>query len=165
MQISDSQQPINASTPSTQDRKPSTWKIKLLYDGDCPLCMREVNFLVKRDAGRGLVNFVDISDSYYRSEDNAGIDYETAMGRIHAILPDGQVIKNVEVFRRTYEILGMGWVYAATKWPVIGPFVDWIYELWADRRLALTGRPNLKTLVKSRQQCADGETSGTCRLE
>jgi predicted DCC family thiol-disulfide oxidoreductase YuxK len=164
MQISEPQQPIDASISSNPDEKAPTWKIKLLYDGDCPLCMREVNFLVKRDAGRGLVNFVDISDPNYSPEDNAGIDYETAMGRIHAILPDGQVIKNVEVFRRTYEILGMGWVYAATKWPVIGPFVDWIYDLWADRRLALTGRPDLKTLVQSRQQCSDGESGGTCQL-
>ncbi|HEY9740679.1 MAG TPA: DCC1-like thiol-disulfide oxidoreductase family protein, partial [Coleofasciculaceae cyanobacterium] len=29
--------------------KPS-WQIKLLYDGECPLCVREVNFLRKRDA-------------------------------------------------------------------------------------------------------------------
>ena len=24
-----------------------TWKVKMLYDGDCPLCMREVNMLVR----------------------------------------------------------------------------------------------------------------------
>ncbi|MFN9173467.1 MAG: DCC1-like thiol-disulfide oxidoreductase family protein [Synechocystis sp.] len=31
------------------------WQIKLLYDGDCPLCLREVNFLQRKDRGRGLV--------------------------------------------------------------------------------------------------------------
>jgi predicted DCC family thiol-disulfide oxidoreductase YuxK len=41
------------------------WKIKLLYDGECPLCLREVNFLQKRDAGRELIAFVDISDLNY----------------------------------------------------------------------------------------------------
>jgi predicted DCC family thiol-disulfide oxidoreductase YuxK len=37
-----------------------TWKIELLYDGKCPLCLREVNFLRQKDAGRGIVSFVDI---------------------------------------------------------------------------------------------------------
>jgi predicted DCC family thiol-disulfide oxidoreductase YuxK len=138
------------------------WQIKLLYDGDCPLCVREVNFLKKRDNGRGLVNFVDIADPGYSAEDNAGIDYETAMGRIHAIRADGTVIKNVEVFRQTYDILGIGWIYAITKFPIIGPIVDWIYDLWADRRLALTGRPSLDTLVNERKQC-NASGKGTCR--
>ncbi len=50
----------SADTLENSTRSPS-WKIKLLYDGECPLCLREVNFLQKRDAGRGLVAFVDIA--------------------------------------------------------------------------------------------------------
>ncbi len=136
------------------------WKIKLLYDGECPLCLREVNFLQKRDAGRGLVQFVDIADDNYQPENQGGIDFETAMGRIHGVLPDGTVVKDIEVFRRVYEALGMGWVYAVTKLPIVGAIADWIYGLWADRRLALTGRPDLKTIVAEKQQrCSD-----QCRL-
>jgi len=75
--------------PESVEIKPSpSWQIKLLYDGQCPLCMREVNFLKKRDAGRGLVAFVDIADDLYNPEAHGGIDYETAMGRIHAVLPE-----------------------------------------------------------------------------
>ncbi|WP_414545453.1 thiol-disulfide oxidoreductase DCC family protein [Nostoc sp. CCY0012] len=138
------------------------WKIKLLYDGECPLCMREVNFLKKRDAGRGLVAFVDIADENYNPEENGGVDFETAMGRIHAVLPDGTLVKNVEVFRRIYETLGMGWIYAITKLPVIGAIADFLYGIWADKRLALTKRPNLKTILEERQQrmC---DTEGRCR--
>ncbi len=136
------------------------WKIKLLYDGECPLCLREVNFLQKRDAGRGLVQFVDIADDNYQPENQGGVDFETAMGRIHGVLPDGTVVKDIEVFRRVYEALGMGWVYAVTKLPIVGAIADWIYGLWADRRLALTGRPDLKTIVAEKQQrCTD-----QCRL-
>ena len=61
--------------------KPS-WQIKLLYDGECPLCVREVNFLRKRDAGRGKVTFVDIADDDYTPSTHGGVDFETAMGRI-----------------------------------------------------------------------------------
>ncbi len=130
----------------------TTWRIKLLYDGECPLCVKEVNFLLKKDAGRGLVNFIDISDDNYRAEENSGIDYETAMGRIHGILPDGKVIKNVAVFREIYAILGMGWVYRITKNPIIGRIADLIYGIWADYRLKLTGRQPLEIIVKERSK-------------
>jgi predicted DCC family thiol-disulfide oxidoreductase YuxK len=152
------------SPKSTEAPSSPSWQIKLLYDGECPLCLREVNFLKRRDAGRGLVAFVDIADERYTPEDHGGIDFETAMGRIHAVLPDGTVIKNVEVFRRVYETLGMGWVYAATKLPVIGFIVDALYGIWADLRLALTGRPNLATIVAERQKRIDGNGQGRCRL-
>ena len=142
--------------------KPS-WKIKLLYDGECPLCVREVNFLTKKDRGRGIVDFVDIADDDYDPLDNSNIDFATAMGRIHAILPDGSVIKNVEVFRRVYEELGMGWVYAVTKIPVLGAIADWIYGIWADWRLKLTGRPDLEAVIAQRQAKAE-LNSGRCRL-
>jgi predicted DCC family thiol-disulfide oxidoreductase YuxK len=46
----------------------------------------------------------------------------------------------------------MGWIYAITKLPVIGSIVDWLYGIWADWRLTLTGRPNLATIIEQRQQ-------------
>ncbi|MGB3207723.1 MAG: DUF393 domain-containing protein [Crinalium sp.] len=156
--------PESVQTYTQSQSSQKSWQIKLLYDSECPLCMREVNFLQKRDAGKGLVAFVDIADSSYAPEMNGDIDYETAMGRIHAVLPDGTVIKNVEVFRRVYEILGMGWIYAATKLPIIGAIIDKLYEIWADWRLALTGRPNLTTIVANRQQGIECEIQGRCRI-
>ncbi|MGI0489282.1 thiol-disulfide oxidoreductase DCC family protein [Pantanalinema rosaneae CENA516] len=141
-----------------------SWQIKLLYDSECPLCMREVNFLRRRDAGRGLVTFVDIADDRYSPDQNGGVDFETAMGRIHAVLPDGTVIKDVEVFRRVYEILGMGWIYAVTKLPLLGAIADWLYGIWADWRLTLTGRPNLDTIVRDRQARLECQIEGRCRL-
>ena len=52
------------------------WDIKMLYDGDCPLCMREVNMLRKRDKDQNKIGFVDISSPGYSAKDNAGISYE-----------------------------------------------------------------------------------------
>lgn len=139
---------------------PPSWQIKLLYDGDCPLCLREVAFLQKHDRGRGLVAFVDIARDDYTPADHGNLSFATAMGRIHAIRADGTIITNVEVFRQVYEILGMGWIYAATRWPLVGPLVDWAYGVWADWRLRLTGRPDLQTLVAQRQtRLACGDAS------
>ena len=148
------------------DQQPASWKIKLLYDGDCPLCLREVNFLTKKDAGRGLVKFVDVAGDDYDSAENAGIDFATAMGVIHAVRADGTIVKNVAVFREVYEILGMGWVYAITKLPVIGPLADWIYGIWADYRLAVTGRGSLASVIADREKrLAECAEEGRCRIE
>lgn len=161
MPLSKTQQSDSVTTQS-----PSTsWQIKLLYDGECPLCVREVNFLRKRDAGRGLVEFVDIADVDYNPQEHGGIDYETAMGRIHAVLSDGTIVKNVEVFRRVYEILGIGWIYAATKLPVIGAIANAVYEIWADWRLFLTRRPNLARIVATRQTRMECKIQGRCQIK
>ncbi|MGB3671756.1 MAG: DCC1-like thiol-disulfide oxidoreductase family protein [Phormidesmis sp.] len=146
---------------STRDR--NSWKINLLYDGDCPLCLREVNFLQKKDAGRDIVKFTDIADLNYRPEENGDVDFETAMGRIHAVRADGSVVKNVAVFQEVYDALGIGWMYAPTKWPIIGPVVNKLYDLWADKRLAMTGRPNLKAVIAERQAKLEQMDGGRCR--
>ncbi|MEO1620276.1 MAG: DUF393 domain-containing protein [Cyanobacteria bacterium J06632_3] len=162
MTLLEAKQTTPASNIETTDDQ---WKVNLLYDGDCPLCVREVNFLRKKDDGRGLVRFTDIADINYSAEENGGVDFETAMGRIHAVMVDGTVIKNVEVFQKVYEVLGIGWIYALTKWPVIGPIVDKVYDLWADKRLAMTGRPSLKTVMAEREEkirCGEGDR---CRVE
>lgn len=158
------------TSSSTRDRIPNaaskaspTWQIKLLYDGDCPLCLREVDFLKKQDAGRGLVSFVDIADENYNPAEHGGVDFATAMGRVHAVLPDGTVIQNVEVFRKIYSILGIGWVYAPTRWPILRPLIDKLYDLWADWRLQVTGRPHLEALIAQRQQRLTCDASGRCR--
>lgn len=36
-----------AATPKIEEQSPEDWKIKMLYDGDCPLCMREVGFKIE----------------------------------------------------------------------------------------------------------------------
>ena len=141
-----------------------TWQIELLYDGDCPLCLREVNFLRRKDSGRGIISFVDIAALDYDPQHHAGIEFETAMGVIHAVKADGSIIRGVEVFRQVYEALGMGWIYAATRWPVVGSLVDKLYELWADRRLAMTGRPGLQEILRDRQQSFEN-CGDRCRVE
>ncbi|KAH7660060.1 DCC1-like thiol-disulfide oxidoreductase family protein [Dioscorea alata] len=115
-----------------------TWKIKMLYDGECPLCMREVNMLKERNKAYGAIKFVDISSNDYSPKENQGLDYETVMGRIHAILADGTVVRDVEAFRRLYEVIGLGWVYVVTKYEPIKTIANVIYSIWAKHRLQIT---------------------------
>lgn len=122
----------------------------LLFDGACPLCRREVESLRARDRGRGLIRFVDIDAADYDPATHAGISYREAMGRIRAIGADGVVIKDMAVFREAYRVVGWGWLYAPTAWPLIGPLADALYGFWARWRLRLTGRGDLNTLCDLR---------------
>ena len=126
-------------------------KLTLLFDGGCPLCQREVSFLRARDS-LACIAFVDIDSPEYNPDLYSGISYREAMGRIHAIASSGEVLKDIQVFREAYRLVGMGWVYAPTTWPVLGPLIDETYRLWARWRLPFTRRPSLDQLCRSREK-------------
>lgn len=129
----------------------TTPALTLLYDGGCPLCLREVRFLRTRDSqSQPRLAFVDIQAPDYRAEDHAGISYRQAMGRIHAITAEGEVLRDVAVFRRAYQLIGLGWLYAPTSWPLLAPLADRAYGIWARWRLPLTRRPSLDQLCAVR---------------
>ena len=124
--------------------------LTLLYDGACPLCLREVTFLKRRDL-HGRLAFVDIDRHAYDPAQWRGISYRDAMARIHAIRADGEILKDVAVCREAYRCVGLGWIYAPTEWPLIGLLIDRIYALWASQRLRMTGRASLDQLCNCKQ--------------
>ena len=132
-------------------------ELTVLFDGGCPLCLREVNTLQRLDNGRQRLAFVDIDQPDYNPSLHQGISYRQAMGRMHAIRSDGEVITDVEVFRQAYAIVGFGWLYAPTRWPVISVLVDALYNWWAYRRLQLTRRANLEVLCSERCERISGQ--------
>jgi len=156
--ITPSQQPPAARPLPLAQPRPAA--LTILYDGGCPLCLREVRFLERRDRARNAdqpqLAFVDIDDPGYSPDAWGGIHYRAAMGRIHALADDGAVLRDVAVFRRAYALIGLGWLYAPTRWPLLGPLADALYRLWAVERLRLTRRPGLDQL------CAERE--GRCRI-
>ncbi|MFN7898777.1 MAG: thiol-disulfide oxidoreductase DCC family protein [Synechococcaceae cyanobacterium] len=137
-------------TPSSPGLGP---QLTLLYDGGCPLCLREVSLLRRRDGRQGRLAFVDIDAPDYDASRHAGITYRQAMGRIHAIAADGTVLCDLDVFRRAYQLVDLGWLYAPTQWPLLRPLADAAYGFWARRRLGWTGRPELDQLCRDRQAC------------
>ena len=135
----------------------TTAALTLLYDGGCPLCLREVRFLQDRDARlhhqAPRLAFVDIDAANYDPQAYSGVSYREAMGRIHGLSRDGTVLRDVAVFREAYRLVGLGWLYAPTDWPLLRPVVDGVYGLWARWRLRITGRPDLDQLCSNRAGC------------
>jgi len=112
--------------------------LEVFYDGDCPLCAREVRWLRRRDRG-GRIRFVDIAAPGFDPRE-AGVPAETLMERIHARLPDGTVIDGVEVFRRIYAAVGFPILARLSRLPVVSGLLDLAYRWFARNRLRLTGR-------------------------
>ena len=98
------------------------------------------------------LTFVDIDAPDYDPGAYRGISYREAMGRIHAITAEGQVLRDVAVFRESYRLVGLGWLYAPSGWPVLREVADLLYRLWARWRLPLARRPNLDQLCSCRSE-------------
>ena len=118
------------------------YQIEVFYDGDCPLCIREINMLRNMDKHRR-IKFTDISSSEFDIT-CVNLTMQMLMDRIHGRLPDGTLIEGVEVFRQLYSAVGFTWIVKLTRIPGISHLLDWGYRIFAKNRLKWTGR------------CADG---------
>lgn len=150
------------------DASKITWDVRVLYDGDCPLCVREVDFLRRKDAGRGKLDLVDIASARYDPSANRGIEFATAMSTIHGIRPNGDIITGVEVFERAYAAVGLGWVYAFAKVPALLAAANKAYDFWAERRMEVTGRGSLTEVLELRRRRIEAEEAGgaaACSLD
>jgi predicted DCC family thiol-disulfide oxidoreductase YuxK len=116
----------------------TSWDVKLLYDGECPLCVREVKMLTRLNR-KGKLALEDIAAADFDAG-RYGSTFEQLMGSIHGVLPDGSLITGMEVFRRAYAAVGLGALMAPTSWPVLRPVFDRAYTLFARNRLRITGR-------------------------
>ena len=124
------------------------YKLTFLYDGECPLCLRETNFLIKKDTLKK-IKFIDISEREYNPKNFKNITYSVAMKNLHGILDNGKIIKGLDVLSYSYELIGLGWIYYPAKIPYISNFLKLIYRFWAQYRLKITGRPNLEKICSS----------------
>ncbi len=123
-------------------------KLIFLFDGGCPLCLRETNFLKSKDE-LNKINFVDINNVNYNPILFKNISYAEAMSNLHGILENGNIIKGLDVLAYSYELIGLGWVYYPLKIEFLAPVLRLFYKYWAKYRLKVTGRSNIEKLCTS----------------
>lgn len=111
---------------------------EVFFDGDCPLCMREIALLRRLDR-RGRIAFTDIADPAF-DPTPTGRTYEQLMEAICGRMPDGQIVEGVEVFRQLYGAVGLAPLMRLTRLPGVSHLLDLGYHLFAKNRLRLTGR-------------------------
>ncbi len=123
-------------------------KLIFLFDGGCPLCLRETNFLKSKDE-LNKIDFVDINNVDYNPILFKDISYAEAMSNLHGILENGNIIKGLDVLAYSYELIGLGWVYYPLKIEFLAPMLKLFYKYWAKYRLKITGRSNIEKLCTS----------------
>lgn len=117
---------------------PESFEVEVFYDGDCPLCMREIKLLHRLDK-HTKIRFTNIADPDFDPAP-LGLDFAALMQRIRGRLPNGELIEGVEVFRRLYAAVGFAPLVAVTRLPVLSQALDLGYHWFAKNRLKLTGR-------------------------
>ncbi|MEM8668088.1 MAG: DUF393 domain-containing protein [Planctomycetota bacterium] len=114
------------------------WQVEVFYDGQCPLCLREIKLLRWLDR-KDRIRFTDIADTAFDPSEY-GKTMNEFMDEIQGRLPDGTWIIGVEVFRRLYGAVGFTPVVWITRVPGITHALDFGYRVFAKNRLRLTGR-------------------------
>lgn len=114
------------------------FEIEVFFDGDCPICRREIAGLRRLDR-RNRIRFTDIA-LWDRSATVGDVTWTELMAEIHGRLPDGRWIKGVEVFRQLYDAVGFGPLVRVTRWAGIEQVLDAAYAAFARRRLRWTNR-------------------------
>ncbi len=95
-------------------------KLTMFYDGLCPLCQAEIQFLSGRNQA-GLLGFVDINSDQY-IPDRVGVSCDQALASMCAQYEDGELIQGVEVFSAAYSranLPKLAWLFSR---PVLKPF-------------------------------------------
>ena len=123
-------------------------KLTFLFDGGCPLCLRETTFLKRKDISNK-IRFVDINNENYNPTLFNDISYSEAMSNLHGILENGEIIRGLDVLAFSYELIGLGWVYYPLKIPFLSPVLRLVYRYWAKYRLNITGRSGIEKLCSN----------------
>ena len=113
---------------------------EVFFDGDCPLCVREIRLLRFLDRKRKRIVFTDIASTDFSAVEATGLTHDALMAEIYGRTADGVLVSGVDVFRQLYGAVGFGWLLAPTRWPGLRQMSDTAYALFAKNRLRMTGR-------------------------
>ncbi|MEA1606968.1 DUF393 domain-containing protein [Pseudomonas sp. T5W1] len=127
------------------------WPLTLYYDGDCPLCAREILLLRKRASSERL-SLVDISREDFQAE-TTGYSKETLQNRLHARFADGEWVTGLDATLWSWRAAGLDRWAAPLTWPALRPVLELGYRLFCRLRPHLTWLPH----PDAGQRCTDNQ--------
>ncbi len=103
----------------------------LFYDGQCPICRREMDLLQSRLRQPATLQLQDLHTA---SPEQGFPGKAELLANLHLLRDDGTWLTGLDANARAWSHTAWGWLFAITRWPLIKPLSDWIYEIWANRR-------------------------------
>lgn len=101
----------------------------LYYDGNCPLCMREVRLLQRiADPGLTLQDLHSVPD---RTGEPTRLE---KLATLHLRTGSGRWLTGVDATVQAWSHTRWGFLFRILRWPLIGPLADSAYRYWARKR-------------------------------
>jgi predicted DCC family thiol-disulfide oxidoreductase YuxK len=116
------------------------WPLTLYFDGECPLCAREIRFLSLHATGARL-SFVDISSDEFDAEP-LGFTLKQMQSSLHARFADGRWMKGLDATLWSWRAAGLGIWATPLTWRVIRPLLAVGYRVFCRLRPHLAWLPH-----------------------
>ena len=110
-------------------------RYQLLYDGECPMCSREVLWLYRQKPDA--IEAVDIMAADFDSA-AYGLSAEQVRAALYGIKPDGSITVGMASLREAYRLAGRGWMIGWTGWWPVRPASDGFYRWFARNRMRIS---------------------------
>ncbi|MPQ83214.1 DUF393 domain-containing protein [Pseudomonas sp. MAFF 730085] len=120
--------------------KKEQWPLTLYFDGECPLCAREVQLLRRRALDTRLV-LVDISHDAFDAT-AFGFTLEQMQDSLHARFANGRWVTGLDATLWSWRAAGLGRWAAPLAWRPIRPLLTLGYRLFCRVRPHLNWLPH-----------------------
>lgn len=101
----------------------------LYYDGQCPLCAKEMDRLEKLKD-----QHLQLADIHTLASDQDLPDKDTLLRTLHLRLPDGHLLTGADANVAAWQYTRHGVWFRWMRWPLISGLVDRFYDAWARHR-------------------------------
>ena len=98
----------------------------LYYDGQCPLCMKEMARL-----GRLKNEQLQLADIHQLGDASGLPERDVLLRTLHLRLPDGQLLTGVDANVAAWGYTRYGIWFRWMRWPVLRYIADRVYRSWA----------------------------------
>jgi predicted DCC family thiol-disulfide oxidoreductase YuxK len=124
--------------------------LTIFYDGNCPLCSMEMKELRRYDQH----NNIQLEDIHQRDFEQKfpDIDKRKATNILHGKL-NGVTLLGLDVTCHAWRLVGKKPWIAVLRFPIIKPFADWAYLLFAKHRTRIS------SLLMGKKSCENGQCS------
>ncbi|MES2818361.1 MAG: DUF393 domain-containing protein [Pseudomonadota bacterium] len=127
------------------------WPLTLYFDGDCPLCAREIHML-RRHADAQRLHLVNVAAADFDPE-AVGQSKRILQDRLHARFADGQWVTGLDATLWSWRAAGLeGWA-APLTWRPLRPLFELGYRLFCHLRPHLAWLPH----PDGTRRCKDGQ--------
>ena len=138
--------------------KKEPWPLTLYFDGDCPLCAREIKLLRAHATSHAAAHptaaklqLVDISDEAFDAQ-ALGFTREQMAFVLHARFDDGTWVTGLDATLWSWRAAGLGRWAAPLSWRPLRPLLTLGYRLFCRWRPHLAWLPH----PEGSRRCRDG---------